>query len=410
MNILLVSEYYPPLVKGGGEINLALLAQELVRQGMKVIVLTSRVVGLPSYEQIDEVEIYRRLKTGKKVNSFFGNLARSILFPKSAVKEIKKLKKEKSIDVIHFIGNSIIVASKIKKLGSPLFATIESYPTVCPKGDRMYYGKEECKIVCSFSQFVRCQQKSSEIGKMKNRWYLQYNPFFLLYNYRFYKKLSHALGYCKLIAISNYVKELLTLHSHNSEVIPNVIDTSWFKEQSSDLSLANKKTLILYLGSLTKYKGPHILLEAIRGLDCRCEFYGEGIMKEELSDFIKKYNLDAEIFPPLPYEKVPSLYARADIVVFPSLWPEPFGRIAIEAMAAGKPVIGSKVGAIPELITEETGMLVSPGNSPELRQAIEKLVKDKFLTKSRDPNKPTKPEYNKSIIAGQVIKIYQEAL
>src|SRR3989344_2128544 len=207
MNILFVSEYYPPLVKGGGEINLALVAQELARQGMNVMILTLGKVGLPSYEKIGGVEIYRRLKTGKKVSSVWSNFVRSTLFPLSVVNEIKKLKAAKSIDIIHFIGTSIIAAPKIKKLEIPLFATIESYPTLCPKGDRMYHGKEECKIKCSFPEFVPCLQKSPEIGKMNNKWYLRYNPLFLLYNYRFYKKLNCALGYCKLVAISKYVQE-----------------------------------------------------------------------------------------------------------------------------------------------------------------------------------------------------------
>ena len=72
----------------------------------------------------------------------------------------------------------------------------------------------------------------------------------------------------------------------------------------------------------------------------------------DLKKIIKKNKLDARIHQPVPHNRVPEIYANSDIIVFPSIWPEPFGRITIEAGAARKPVVGSKVGAIAETITD----------------------------------------------------------
>ncbi len=376
MRILFVSEYYPPRVMGGGEINLQLLATALAKKNVSVSVLTSSHPSIPHHvEQKGKVKIYRTLTTGETPQGIKHNLVRSTLFPRSVVQEVTSLTKKIPFDLIHFIGASVIAAPKLKHLRIPLFATIESYPALCPKGDRIFHGKAECKIKCSFFQFLSCQADSAEIGKMKNTSLLKYNLFALTLIYNHYAKLRHALRYCSVIAISEYVQKVLLQHGIQSTVIPNCIDIQAFAK-ASRVSTQDTKNIpnILYLGALLRSKGPHILLRAIQGLHCHCDFYGDGPLKMELQQIIRRKHLNATIHPPVPYEKVPSLYASADIVVFPSLWPEPFGRIPLEAMAAGKPVIGSAIGGIRETIHPETGILVPPGNAEELHNALRQLL------------------------------------
>ena len=406
MNILFVAEYFPPKIMGGGEINLFLLAKNLSKKGIKVYVLTSFFKGLKKYEKISGINVYRILKTGKNVNNFIDNFIRSFIFPKSIIKEVKKLKKELKLDIIHFIGTSIVAAKELKNLKIPLFATIESYPTLCPKGDRIYKGEEECKFICSLSKFLKCQLQSPEIGKMQNRFYFRYNPFFLTCIYYYYKKLERSLKYCNLIAISKYIQKLLTKYGLKSTVIPNIIDSGRF--HSIKGRRKEGKIRIIYLGSLTEYKGPQILLKAIKGIDCRCDLYGRGVMKDELIRMIKDHNLDAEIHDNVPYEKVPPIYAGVDIVVFPSIWPEPFGRIAIEAMAAGKPVIGSRIGGIPETI-KENGVLVEAGNVDELRKAILKLIKNgNIISKlTKLDQEEVKKRYSGEVVIKNLLNCYK---
>ena len=391
MKLLLVSEYFPPKIMGGGEINVFLIAQALAKRGMEVTVLTSYHYGLERYESKDGIKIIRRLKTGKTASGLIDNFKRSFF---SVDKEVKRLYAKVNFDGIHLFGTAIISAKKLSKLNVPIFATIESYPTLCPKGDRMYLGKRECKHICSFSKFAFCQQKSSEIGKMKNKWYLKYNPLFLFYVYWHYKKLNNSLQYCKLIAISKYVSNILLQHTKESTIVPNFIEEDKFDFKP----IKNKKPKLIYLGSLTRFKGPHILLKAIEGLNCRCDIYGEGILKPRLMEMIKEMNLDAEIHAPVPFDKVPLIYASADLVIFPSIWPEPFGRIAIEAKAAGKPVIASNIGGI----KETADILVEPGNISELRSAIEK-----FLL-SRKKEKINLGEYTEEKVISKLIEVYQK--
>ena len=391
---------------GGGEINLELLATSLAKRRVEVLVLTSQHLGLPEIEQKEGVIIYRKLKTGNNPSGLVENVKRSLIFPKSVVEEVNKIVKKQQIEVIHFIGTSVIAAPQLKSLGIPLFATIESYPTLCPKGDRIFHGKKECIQKCSFTSFLSCQSDSQEIGKMKNDWYLKYNPPALTYIYRYYRQLNDALQYCNLIAISKYVQDLLLQQGHKSIIIPNALPIQNFKLARNK----NSKIKILYLGSLIKSKGAHMLTEAVQGVDCQVEMYGEGVLKEELQKKIKQSDLPITIHSPVPYSEIPSLYAQADIIVFPSLWPEPFGRIAIEAMAAGKPVIGSAIGGIKETIIEGTGILVDPGNVPQLREAIDLLIHNSKLREEmgKKGRKMVEELYAEEKVAERLMAVYRE--
>ncbi len=442
-SILFIAEYYPPAVMGGGEINLQLTAEALVKRGCRVSVLTSIYKALPLHEQRNGVHIYRRLKTGETPVKLWHNALRSIQFPSSIVREAPGLAEEIQPDLIHFIGNSVSAAPPLRKALAeagkiaPFYATVESYPALCPKGDRLYHGKEECKIACSLTEFVRCQRHSAEIGKMKNRAYYKYNPLFVSYVYRRYSRLLEGLRCCRLIAISGYVQKLLKMHGMESSVVPNAFDLAPFfnageenkantgnNSTADEADKANKadkaeNTLkVLYVGAMIRSKGPQVLLEAIRQIKLngtartndkgiRCELYGEGILYGQLQEFIKKNALGAEMFPPLPYEKMPQLYAGADIVAFPSLWPEPFGRIPIEVMAAGKALIASDIGAIPEIMAH-AGLLVPPGDADALRQAL-LLLHDK--TKREEYGKAARKaaqRYTQDAIAEKLLRAYQK--
>jgi glycosyltransferase involved in cell wall biosynthesis len=73
-------------------------------------------------------------------------------------------------------------------------------------------------------------------------------------------------------------------------------------------------------------------------------------------------------------------WRHAGIGLVPSLWPEPFGLVAVEAMRSGVPVVASRIGALPGIVVDGvTGILVTPGESAELRAAIRRLDQDPEL-------------------------------
>ncbi|NKD55478.1 MULTISPECIES: glycosyltransferase [unclassified Haematospirillum] len=124
---------------------------------------------------------------------------------------------------------------------------------------------------------------------------------------------------------------------------------------------------VVYAGRLSPEKGVDVFLQAVRALDpsVPVSIYGTGPMEAEVRacDRIKVYGH-------VPLEDIYRAMEKAQVVVVPSLWPEPFGRAALEGMAAGAAVVASAVGGLPEVLGP-TGFLVPPGDPDALGVAIQ---------------------------------------
>ena len=134
------------------------------------------------------------------------------------------------------------------------------------------------------------------------------------------------------------------------------------------------RPLVLYVGKLSPGKGMPDLLAAARLVEHACPdatflLAGEGATP----------SLPANVrcLGPLANRDVLSLYPIADVVVVPSVIPEALSRVILEAMTAGRAVVGTRVGGTPELIVDgETGLLVERGAPAELAEAIVTLLRD----------------------------------
>jgi len=367
MKILFISEYFSPMVMGGGELNLVENCKKLIKEGHKVSVLTSHFPGLKSYERLHGISVHRLLSNGKNPGSLISNIKRFLIFPISVLNNVPKFEYDK----LHFIGRSVLLSYYFK--GNE--CTIENLMTTCPKSDRLYKNKKECPYVCNFPLFLKCQTKSNYIGKMKNWWFLKYNPLFLSLIWLNFKQLSGALRHCNIFTISRYMQRLLKLYGYESKIKPNIINKDLFFDKGSNK--INNKPLFVCLGSLIEYRGFHLLLLASKGLNCKIKIYGSGVMQKELQKMIRKYNLDAQILPPVDYKKVPMVYSEADFIIVPSILPEPEGRVAKEALLMNKRVIVSKVGALKDL---KNVKFFLPNNVNSLRNLLKVEIKQ-FKTK-----------------------------
>ena len=147
---------------------------------------------------------------------------------------------------------------------------------------------------------------------------------------------------------------------------------------------------VAYIGRLSARKGPHVLLRAaarvlaahpnVRFLIAGDEFGGGDELRRELVSEAGRLGISASVeFRPFS-EDVSSLLTQASIVVSPSILPESFGLILLEAMAFGRPVVASAHGGPSELIVDgETGLLVPPGDAAALAAALDRLLKDAGL-------------------------------
>ena len=129
---------------------------------------------------------------------------------------------------------------------------------------------------------------------------------------------------------------------------------------------------VLYVGRLERYKGLYLLLEALRGIpDVRLTVVGDGSYRKELERLAEGMDVRFEGFQRHPAK----YYADADIFVMPSLGPEGFGIVTMEAMAHGLPCIISDLSVHREITGDGTAaMLFRNGNVEDLRGKLQELI------------------------------------
>src|SRR5262245_36971611 len=169
-------------------------------------------------------------------------------------------------------------------------------------------------------------------------------------------------------------------------VIPCGADTSRFGDvrMSSGVVLGLREELPV-IGTVCRLvepkKGLRVLLEAMEHLEreaakpvCQLLIVGEGPAKEALQSLSERLGIAARVIFSGRRRDIPQLLSLMDIFVLPSLY-EGFGIAILEAMAAGKPVVATAVGGIPEFVVSgENGFLVPPGDSVGLAAAIRHLL------------------------------------
>ncbi len=199
-----------------------------------------------------------------------------------------------------------------------------------------------------------------------------------------------------IVVLNEYVKlNKLNSFAHKITVIPPGLTITNSEETSP--SPANSFRL-LFVGNLDKansYKGLGTFLSALRQLvnnqqPVKAIIVGGGDSLSDYKKMAKKLKLDnyVEFLGSIPLDKLPKVYSRSDILVFPSLSDvESLGLVLLEAMSFGLPIVASKVGGVPFIMTNNrNGILFEPGDDVALAAAVSKIVEDKKLFKSFSQN------------------------
>lgn len=168
-------------------------------------------------------------------------------------------------------------------------------------------------------------------------------------------------------------------------VIPNGVDAARLGEAPrADLAqfgIPPASRTLLFVGRLDPQKGPFVLLAAAKDLlarysDLHVLLVGEGPLGEKLRAWVAKENLPSRIHFAGRRNDVPSLFRAADLFVLPSLW-EGLPNVVLEAMAAGVPVVATRVEGVSDLLIDgRTGLIVPPDSAADLGEAIDRLLVD----------------------------------
>ena len=231
---------------------------------------------------------------------------------------------------------------------------------------------------------------------------------------------------------SNYITEGIKTRfpmiAARCHTVYNGVDTDHFRTASDVMGPNGRPARLLFVGRLSPEKGVHVLIQAFKilaesrptlhldlvgsgyaaaylylapdpddpAMASLDPFYGNRLSemvhrqlilkgRAYLDDLVAQAAGDKRIVfhgPVLQTETI-NFYHRAAVVVFPSVWHEPFGMPVIEAMACGLPVVSTYSGGIPKIVEDgRTGILVTRGNAEELALAIRKVIDDPTLARA----------------------------
>ena len=192
---------------------------------------------------------------------------------------------------------------------------------------------------------------------------------------------------------ANHVLEEHAMAKGKVRVIPRGIDIDAFTPANvtpermeairKQWSLKPEKPVIVLPNRLTRWKGQLVFIEALAKLEAKdfeAVLVGDAQERdayvEELRAAVDRLGLQQKVRIPGHCRDMPAAMMVADVIVVPSIEPEAFGRVAVEAQAMGRPLVASKLGAQTETIEDgATGFLVEPGDPAALAKAIDNALK-----------------------------------
>src|SRR6056297_1981899 len=242
--------------------------------------------------------------------------------------------------------------------------------------------------------------------------------------------LKGAAGAEKIITISDQVnqdvKKYYFIEDNKLIKILNGVDDRLFKPLEIDrLKLIQKylpnikenpKQLITFVGKLTDFKGIDLLIKAAQKYEKEFPgimtlIIGHGELLEDLKKQAENLNLKNLYFlGDLPQKELPAFYSSADLSVVPSRI-EPFGLVAVEALACGTPVIASKAGGLPDFINQEVGRLFKMDDSEDLADKIIMALKNNDKKeKGETAAKYALDKFSWARVINEVLSVYNSVL
>jgi glycosyltransferase involved in cell wall biosynthesis len=402
MKICNIIYSYYPYNCGGADIYAENISKYLAKEGHESIVITTKPYInmnslIPSIEYIENVKVYKFyplniyfIKNNVEKNLFHKAIWSLIdTYNPHPYTIIKKILIEEKPDVVHLhtpISLSLSIYNLIKKLKIPLIFTIHEYFLICKRSFLFRNNGENCK-----------------------------NPNIFCKIYRNFSKIVVDSKPDVVISPSNYSLNVLVKHGFFRDskkvVLPNGINVPLKPVHK----IKNNYVDILYIGAIVKHKGIHLLVKAfnqIKDEKLRLHIAGNGPLLENLKKFANKDNR-IKFYGWISEVEKDRLLRLADISVLPSIWYENFPVFIQEAFCYSTPVIGSRIGGIPELVIDGyNGFLCEAGDIESLKRIIREfsllkkgnireIIKNVFISVK---------EYDMEKHVEKLIRVYKDSI
>ncbi len=355
MKILYINSLYSPLIEGGAEISLKLIVEGLKSRGHEVVVLSLMPEPGLKEELIDEVKVYR---TGL-INSYWpyskskpGKLSRLGWHLKdrvnpdmgAVVKHILEKEKPDIVSCHNLAGWSISAWEVIHASKTPMVQVLHDLYLLCPNSN-MFKGNFPCTQQCTSCKLLRFSHTKKSA------------------------KVSAVVGISQNIltrfTAAGYFKKAEKYVIYNTRAIEDPVRKP--KRQK------DQKLIIGYIGTLSAIKGVEWLIDQFKTLGFPANLLIAGKGEKNFENKLKKASKGHSI-EFLGYQNSQEFFSKIDVLVVPSLWQEPLGMVAIEALANHIPVIANKAGGLQETVQDRINGLFCYAHRPEsIGEALTKI-------------------------------------
>jgi len=405
MDICLIHPKIPEKEGSGASHSATQIARALTRSGNEVTVYCRQHPEAEFDFQTESLNIHESKyhSTASKYNS-----------------EIIERKKELSdFDIVHsYLMRTI---PSMAELDTKTVVTLNAYGGVCPRNDLEYMGKEKCssrgQLKCTFCtshQAATVPKRTSDrysyhAARIGFHWYIKQQNLKVVN--QCVKNKNEIDAYH---ALTDKVKDRYCQFGFSDDkikVIPNMFDDNFDVDHRSDFQPIYN---LLYVGALLKTKGadslPKIMHELVeKNIDAKLTVAGKGYQMPKIESEIKSYGLEdvIDLRGHVSYDKLPKLYATHDLFIYPARWDEPFGRVFLEALGTGTPILSTDIGDAKSIIGNG-GEIVESGNPADFADAIERILsKDSLVMYSKEGNNQI-TQFSASRVVDNFLSLYNK--
>jgi glycosyltransferase involved in cell wall biosynthesis len=378
-----------------------------VRLGHDVTVITLRTGDRPEREDLDGVRVIRIQGWSSKVSRLYADPSRPFhpTFPDpGAMAALRRALAECAPDIVHshsWLEYSYFPLVEPAPRGPGHVVTLHDYGLACAKKTYQYESG-----TCSGPNLGKCLRcATKDYGPARG-------PALALGQRAGRRLLRRADAY---LAISS------TVAASARQVLPPDMEVdivpSMVADGQAELArttprpdfLPPRDGYLLFVGALGPHKGVDVLLEAHRRLRHRVPLVLIGTPR---ADTPKIDDPDVHVVRDVPSAQVMSAWRHCSVGVVPSVWEEPMGQVAVEAMLAERPVVASDVGGLRDIVAHaETGLRVPPRDPAALAEAIDRLLDDPALRGRLGlAGRERAARYTSQAVVPQVLEVFERVL
>lgn len=403
MRVLMLTELYPPFI-GGSEEYVRNLARGLVARGHSVSVVTISADGAESHSVDDGVTVHRVRSSTQRVSALMPS-GRPYLPPApdpDVVAALRRILADERPDVVHAHNWAVASYVPLKRDDSPrLVMTLHDYSLVCAKRSLLYRGRD-----CSGPGFSKCLHCAA------NNYGTARGEIITLGTWMSAPYVQRAVDEFIPVSTAVAVRTNLVDGENEYEVIPNFVPDDVVATAQPDhpaLEQLPRDKYWLYVGAMSKHKGVATLLDAYAGVDGAPPLV---VIGRTTDDRMPPMPTNVTLISDLSHDGVMAAWQRASLGIVPSHFPDPCPTVALEAMATGVPIVGSRIGGLPDLVVDgETGLLVEAGDAAALRSALCRVLQNEpERKKMARASAKRAPQFMASAVIPRIESVYQRVV